>query len=113
MGNGESLAGDGVDVLALQLLPRGEADGVNDAVQSVPVLGQSLECCIDLLVAGDIQWQDQVGFALARQVCDPGLKFLGLVGEGELRPLAMHGLCYAVGDGAVAGNAGDEHPFVL
>ena len=113
MGNGKSLPRDGVDVLALELLPRGEADGVYDGVQSVPALGQSLECCIDLLVAGDIQWQDQVGFALARQVCDPGLKFVVWIGEGDLRPLAVHRLCYAVGDGAVAGNAGDEHPFVL
>jgi len=46
---------------------------------------------------------------LVRRILDARLELLTLVGEGQLGALAMHRLGDAGGDGAFAGNAGDQY----
>ncbi len=113
VGNGETLSGHGIDVFALELLPGREADRVHDGIESIPVCGQIPEGGLDLGVARHLQRQHDLRSAFGGQVLDAGFELLGLVGQGDVGPLAVHGLGDAIGDGAITGDAGDEDPFIL
>ncbi len=75
------------------------------------MLFQALKNPFNLGIAGDITGQDDLGVAFSGKFFDPALKAISLIGEGEFSPLTMHGLGNAPGDGAVAGDAGDQGPF--
>ena len=100
-------------IAALDRLARREADRVHEDVEPVPVLAQLGEAGIDLRVFGDVQRDHDVRAVFRGGVLDARLQLVALVGEGEFRTLAAHGLGDAVGDRALAGDAGDECTLAL
>ena len=95
------------------MFPGGEADRVDQAVQTVPTLCQLSKCRVDLLVAADVERQHDVGTKLR---CEPGHplpEFFSLVGESEFRTFAMHCLGDTVGNRAIARDTDDQCAFVV
>src|SRR5260221_8907854 len=79
--------------LVLQVLARGEGDGVDERVKTAELLVDLLEDRVDLGVAGDVARQDERGvLERARQLLDALLQTVALVGEGEAHPLARESL---------------------
>jgi hypothetical protein len=109
----ERFARDGVQVIPRQRLARRERDRVDDAVQPVPALAESREQRLDLLVAGHVARIDRIRAELGGESQHTVFHRLALVGEGELRAFAPHGLGDAVRDRAAAQHAGHEDFLVL
>src|SRR5690606_21945146 len=89
-------------------------DRVHQDVEAIrPVPGERIEQRGDLGVVGHVE-------RIRRAAAEPGgdilharLQFFVLVAEGELGALPMHRLGDAVGDRALAGDAGDECALAL
>src|SRR3546814_9184195 len=93
VGNAEAFAGGGFGEVAVQLGARGEAHGMHDAVQAVPLLAQFFENLGDFFIAGHVAWKAQLRVR-APALCelfDAPLAFVVLISEGKLSALAMHG----------------------
>ncbi len=60
MGDAESLPGNRIDIAPFKLISGGKSDRMNNTVQAVPMFGQFGKHRFDLLVRGDIHWQDNV-----------------------------------------------------
>ena len=113
VGTDEALAGQVVQIPPFQMIARREGDGMDDAVQAVPALAQFLEYALDLGVVTHVQGQHDVGTHFSGGGLDALLQLVVLIGEGELRAFAVHGLGGAPGDGTVAGDADDEDLLVV
>ena len=94
MGDFEAITGNRVHVIAVQLVARGETDGVDDAVQAVPLLAQGFEDLGDLLVVGHVAGEAQLGAGAPAggEFLDAALELVVLVGEGELGAFAVERL---------------------
>jgi hypothetical protein len=87
---------------------------MHEDVEAVgPVLAQFAEAVRNLLVAGDIQRDDDVAAVLFSGLFDARLEFVGLVGESQLRTFAVHGFGDAACDRTLAGDAGDQCALAL
>ena len=71
-------------IVALQRLARRECDRVHDDVESVPALAQRFEGAIDLGIARDITFQDDIRACLGRQLGHAFAETFVLTGECEL-----------------------------
>jgi hypothetical protein len=98
---------------ALQRLARRKRDGMHQPVEAVPALAELGEQRVDLGVVRHVAGIDHVGAEFLRQVEHAFTHALALVGEGELRALAMAGLGNPVRDRPVGKHAGHENPPVL
>ena len=85
---------------------------MHDPVQPVPAGAQVAEQRLDLLVAGHVARKDQIAAEVGCQSHHAVFDALALVGEGERRALAVHGLGDAVRDGPVAEQPGDQDLLV-
>ncbi|MND84548.1 hypothetical protein D3C80_764420 [compost metagenome] len=111
MSDAETFTGGGFGEVAVQLVARGEADGVHDAVQAVPLLAQLFEDLGDFFIAGHIAREAQLR-ARTPALCelfDTTLEFVVLISEGKLSALAMHGGSDAGCDGQLAGDTDDQY----
>ncbi|MNR03173.1 hypothetical protein D3C85_1190540 [compost metagenome] len=107
----ETVTGGGFGEVAVQLVARGEADGVHDAVQAVPLLAQLFEDLGDFFIAGHVAREAQLR-ARTPALCelfDTTLEFVVLISEGKLSALAMHGGSDAGCDGQLAGDTDDQY----
>ncbi|MNP44841.1 hypothetical protein D3C76_1387180 [compost metagenome] len=111
MGDAEAVTGGDFGEVAIQLVARGEAHGVDDAVQAIPLLAEGFEYRDDFLVVGNVTGEAQVGAgAPARgKLFHAALQLFVLVGEGELGAFAVHGCSDARCDGQFAGYANDQY----
>ncbi len=111
MGDLEAFAGGDFGEVAVQLVARGEADGVNDAVQAVPLLAQLLEHAGDVFVIGDVAGEAQLRARAPAggEFLDAALELVVLVGESQFSTFAMHGGGDARGNRQFAGNADDQY----
>jgi len=106
--NTETVARDGVEIVAGQEFARSIAHGVDNDIETIPVFGNPVEDCFDLAVVGDIARQDNVGVGLLGTFLDPRQQTLVLIGVGDFRAFAMHGLGDSPGDGTFAGDTHDQ-----
>jgi hypothetical protein len=104
----EVLAGEVVQVLALQRFARRETHRVHEDVETVPVPAQFGEQSVDLCVLGDVARQHDVRAEGVGRLVDAILQPLVLISEGELSAFAMHCVGNAPGDRALAGDADDQ-----
>src|SRR3569623_1684512 len=109
----KTLAGRAVDIIALQLLARRIGRGMGDDVDGVPARAEFGEYVLDLAIVGEIARQHDLRAAFRRGSFHAGLQFFVLIGEGEFRAFAVHGLGDAPGDGAAARDADDQCAFAL
>ncbi len=108
MGDAEVLAGQALQVFALDRFARGEADRMHQDVEAIPALAQLGEDVVDLRVLGDVQRQHDVGVALLGGILDARLELVVLVGEGEFGALTEHRFGDAAGDRTLAGDTDDQ-----
>ena len=109
MRHAEVLAGAALEEVAGDGLARGVGNGVHQAVEAIlPVLAHLLHQRIDLGVFGHIAGEDQRRAEFGRQLGDPVLEPVALVGEGQLGPLGATLSGNAVRDGAVGEQAEDQ-----
>src|SRR5690606_6282643 len=107
--NPEALAAHGVDVAAFELIGRRERDRVNEDVEAVrPAPGELTEARVDLSVVRDVERQHEVAAELCGEAAHALGELVGLVRERELGAFALHGLCDAPGDRAIARDADDQ-----
>ena len=109
----ERLARQPVEKVARDRLPRGVRDGVHQAVEPVPALGEAREQPVDLLVGRDVAGKDDVAAELGGHLRDALLEAVVLVGERERRAFAAAGARDPVGDRTVAEDAGDQDALVV
>src|SRR5690606_28932780 len=111
VGDLEAFTGGHFGEVAVQLVARGEAHGVHDAVQAVPPLAQFLEDLGDVLVVGDVAGEAQVGAGAPAggEIFHAALELVVLVGESELGTFAVHGRGDACGDRQLAGDTDDQY----
>src|SRR5690606_18350843 len=114
MGLGEVLAGQPVQEAAGDGFARGEGDGVHQDVEAVaPVPAELFVHRRDLGVVGDVERERRSAAELGGRFLHPRLQLFILVGEGQFGTFAVHGLGNAVGDGTLAGDAGDQCTLAL
>ena len=121
MCEGKVFAGAAFEETPFDGFARGEGDGVDEAVQPAPLFAKTGEDGVDFGVACHVAGQEDFAAKFGAHFFDARFEFVVLVGEGEFGAFAVHGLGDAVGDGEVAGKAGDEdffaaeeaHGFVL
>ncbi len=97
-----------IDHAAVQILARGEGDGMQDEVELVPALRQRAEDGLERAVLAQIAGQDVRAFEAFAQ--GPHMRF-GLVvevGDGEVGAGVAQGAGAAEGDGVLVGDADDE-----
>ena len=113
MRNAEALATDGIDEAAGELVPRREPHRVNDDVEAVPVLAERLEGGGNFRILGDVHGAGEAAAQLFRHGLHARLELFALVGEGEIRALAAHGLGDAPGDRTLAGETDDQRALAV
>ncbi len=111
VGNAEAFTGGDFGEVAVQLVARSETNGVNDAIQAVPLLGQLDEYLLDFGVVGHIAGEAQLrtGAPAGSEFFNPAFQLFVLIGEGQFGALAVHGGGDAGGNGQFAGYANDEY----
>ena len=111
VGDAETFTGGDFGKVAVQLVARGKADGVHDAIQAVPLFRQLDEYLFDLGVIGHIAGEAQLrtGAPAGSEFFNPAFQLFVLIGEGQFGALAVHGRGNAGGNGQFAGDANDEY----
>ena len=87
---------------------RGKTNAVHEAVELGPGGRQVSEHALDLLVAGHVAVEHQLGVELGGKVGDAVLEAFADVAKGEFGALLVAGACNAVGNGAVGQHAGNQ-----
>ena len=113
MGDRVRFPGERIQIVSLECLARRERHRVHDDVESVPPLPKRLECVLDVRIARDIAFENDVRVHVGGKPGDAFAKPLVLTGERELRALSMHGARDSPGDRTIAGNAEDQGSFAL
>ena len=108
MGDPEGLARQTVEEVARDRLARRVADGVDEAVETLPALAEFGEQALDLRVVADVAVERQVGAETGGDLGDAVLEALPDVAERKFGAFAMTGLRDAVGDRAMVQHARDE-----
>ncbi|MNJ63538.1 hypothetical protein D3C77_594500 [compost metagenome] len=111
MGDAEAVTGGDFGEVAVQLVARGEADGVDDAVQAIPLLAQLLEYLGDIRVVGDVAGEAHLGAGAPAggELLDATLELVVLISERQFGAFTVHGGGDARGDRQFAGNADDQY----
>jgi hypothetical protein len=91
---------------------RGVGDGVNQTVQTIPMLAEFDEEVSDLFVAGDIERENQRAVEFGGKLVDAVDEALVLVGESQLCAFTMAGLGDAIGNGVLGQQTGDQNFLV-
>ena len=105
----EAITGYRVHVVAVQLVARSEADGVNETVEFRPCFCQFSKHAVDAFVLCNVTFQNDAGTQLRGKLFNTAFQLVVLVGERQLSAFAMHCLCDAVCDGQFAGNASHQN----
>ena len=100
--------GEGFEIVALQCLAGSECDRVHDDVESVPAFTQRFERAVDLGIACDVAFQDDVRARLGREPGHALAETFVLAGEREVGALPAHRARNSPGDRAIAGNPQDQ-----
>ncbi len=109
MGDSEALARNAVEKIALDRFVGREGDRVDDTLDSLPPLANLLEAVGNLRIVGDIDLIHHIAAKFGSEFLQTFLKSFALIGEGELRPLAMTGLGDAIGNRTVGQKTGDKN----
>ena len=94
MRNPVTLARDRLNEATRKLLARGIANGMHNDVQTVPFLAQRRKYGVDLVIAGDIAREQQVGVLMQTfgELGDTAKEFFVLIREGDVTAFA--GKCH-------------------
>src|SRR5581483_1480402 len=95
----------GSDGAPFQVLAGGEGDGVDHGVEAAKPLTDLPVDLGQLRFVGDVAGDDQRIVQGGGEVAHVAFHALALVGDGQARSLALHGLRNAPGDAAVVGDA--------
>ena len=113
MCDAKRFACESFEQIAFQRFARREGDGMNQSIQSIPVVAQILEQLCDLRVIGDIARQHWCAAKILSEIRDAVLEFLALIGKRQCRAFTVRRARDAVGYRAIRQQAGDEDFFVL
>ena len=111
VGDPEILTADAIQIIALQCFARCVGNGMDENVQSIPMLLERLEYCFDVGVAFHLAGQGDRAAQFSGHFLDAGLQLVILIGESKFGAFPVHRLGDAPGDGAVAGNPQDQGAF--
>ena len=111
MSDAEAFTGGSVGEVAIQLVARGETYGVNDAVQTVPLLAQVFENLGDFFIAGHVAREAQlrVRAPACGEFFNTTFQLFVLISESQLGAFTVHGGSNARSDGQFARDANDQY----
>ena len=105
----ETVTGNRIHVVTVQLVAWSEANGVNKTVEFRPRFCQLGKHRIDAFVFCYVTSQNQIRTQLSGEFFYARFQFVVLVGESQLGAFTVHSLCDTVGNGEFAGYASDQN----
>ncbi|MNT07875.1 hypothetical protein D3C72_1425950 [compost metagenome] len=108
MGDAEAFTRQAIKEVAGDGFAGGEADGMHQAVQAVPMLGQFGEGAFDLAVFGHVARQHDLAAEFGGELAHAVLEAVAHIGERQFGALLVTGARDAVGDGTVGKHPGDQ-----
>ena len=112
MRDAKCLAAETIQEFSVQRLPGGKADRMHKAVKTVPMFAQIREYLIDVVIACDVTLENQLAVEFLDQIQHTIAHPIPLIGKGQFRALAVHGLRYTVRDRTGADHAGNQKTLV-